>query len=439
MGLKEVYDYYGREDVQQALLRISKNREVVGVFRDGAFSTRPNTLVYPKDILMHVRSGAVAFHGSLERWSNPMTVGSENYESTRIGWDLILDLDCKKMEHGKVAAGIFMGTLRKHGVENFSIKFTGGTGFHIGVPFESFPPEVDYDSVAGQYPSLARKIVGYLRDFSKADLEKALLKKWTVEELAADAGRELGEVMSDDGIDPFRIVEVDPVLISPRHLFRMPYSLHEKSHLVSVPIDPSKLEGFTKDDARPEKADISRGFLGTHKSGEADLLVTEAVDWFGKQEVKRKEKLRREFVPENPVPLELAPPCIQNILKGVSDGKKRSLFILINYLSSLRWKWEDISELLVRWNEKNSPSLGENYIRGQIRWHANRKKSLPPPNCENAGYYADFGVCKPDAVCGWEKKTIKNPMNYALRKLKKGKDSGKKGSRKTSSRTRRTS
>jgi DNA primase catalytic subunit len=419
MSFRDVYAYYSREDVQQALLKISRDREVVGVFRDGAFSRRPNTLNYAKDISMLVRNGAVAFHGSLERWSNPMSVGSDSYEEGRTGWDLILDMDCEDTEHGKVAVHVFMDALRKHGVKNACVKFTGGTGFHVGVPYESFPDTVDYEPTSAQYPKLARSIVGYLRECSRHALEKELLRRWTLEELVEQTGKKAGEIMTEEGIDPFRVVEVDPVLISPRHLFRLPYSLHEKSRLVSLPLRPGGLEDFKKEDASPEKVRFIRGFLDKSEPEEASLLVTEAADWAGSQKAYRERHVKRELSFRKPVPLQLAPPCIRNIMKGLSDGKKRSLLILINYLSCLGWKWPQITEELVKWNGRNSPQLRENYILGQIRWHERRGKPKPPPNCANPGYYESFGVCQPDAFCGGRKKSIKNPVNYAIKKLRK--------------------
>ncbi len=419
MSSRDVYAYYNREDVQEALLKVSKNREVAGVFRDGGFSKRPNTLHYAKDVTMLVREGAVAFHGSLERWSNPMSVGSEKYEKGRIGWDLILDMDCENTEHGKVAVRVFTDSLKKHGIKNVSVKFTGGTGFHVGVPFESFPENVDYEPVSAQYPSLARKIVGYICDFSRGKFEKELLKKWNEEELAAKVGKKVGEIVTEDGINPYKVVEVDPVLTSPRHLFRLPYSLHERSHLVSLPLRAGEVDTFKKEDASPGKVRFIRDFLGKSSPGEADMLVTEAVDWHAKHEKKVVRKARRDAVFKKAVPLELAPPCVKKILDGLQDGKKRSLLILINYMSSLGWKWEQITETLLKWNEKNDPRLGETYVRTQVRWHERRAKTMPPPNCSNPGYYDNFGVCVPDATCGWQKKTIKNPVNYALRKMKK--------------------
>ena len=112
-------------------------------------------------------------------------------------------------------------------------------------------------------------------------------------------------------------------------------------------------------------------------------------------------------------------PCIKSILDGLPDGRKRSLFILMNFLRCVKWKRSDIESLVVGWNEKNKPPLRDSYVRSQIRWHSDRDKQIPPPNCEHKGWYEDMGVCKPDATCGFQKKTVKNPTTYPLRLMGK--------------------
>lgn len=413
MNFHEIYSYYSREDMQQALLKISKQREVVGVFRDGSFGQRPNTLVYPKDILAMIKNRVVAFHGSLEHWSQPMALGSENYETLRTGYDIIFDVDCKLLEHGKIAAKAFVWGLAKHGIKNVSLKFSGGKGFHLGLSWESIPNIVDYKPTAQQFPDIARKIIAYLNDFVRERLERELLKRWQPEELAKQVNKPTGKIFSEEGINPFEIVNIDPVLISPRHLFRLSYSLHEITFLVSLPLKPANLEEFKPEDARPEKVKIEQGFLDKGEEGEAELLVSEALDWWAEREAK-KEKIFRRVRLTRAMPLKFAPPCIHTILKGLPDGRKRSVFILINFLSSLKWSWEEIETLLLKWNQKNKPPLRENYLRTHLRWHKNRRKLILPPNCSGEGWYKAIGVCNPDPIC----KRVKNPVNYPFRKLK---------------------
>ena len=172
MNLRKIYEYYSREDVKKFIFEFSKNREVTGVFRSGGFSQRPNVIQYPDDILAMVNTGIIEFHGSLEHWSQPMNLKSDNYEQLRTGWDLILDIDCKLFEHGKIASEAFLRGIRRHEINNASIKFTGGTGFHIGIPWESLPKEVDYKSTVKKYPDLARIIARYLKEFVRERFER---------------------------------------------------------------------------------------------------------------------------------------------------------------------------------------------------------------------------------------------------------------------------
>ncbi len=428
MELQEIRDYYSRQDVQEFLLDISREREVVGVFRDGGFSSRPGVLIYPGDIQALLKSGVVAFHGSIERWSKPMALKQDNYESLRKGFDLILDLDCKVFEHGKIAAKVFLLGLEKHGISSHYLKFTGGKGFHIGIPWEAMPEKIDYKPSEKLFPGLARNMGLYLREFLREKLERELLKRQSPEELAEQVGKPLGEIMGKDVLDPYKVVDIDPVLISPRHLFRLPYSLHEKSFLVSLPLKLGQLDEFRKQDAEPGKVRVINKFLDRAGENEAEALIAETLDWASRIKTQERKRFRERPRFGKAIPPRFFPPCIEKIREGLQDGKKRSVFVLTNFLSTMGWKWEDIERILQEWNEKNEPPLSESYLKNHVRWHRNRKesmqepgteqKSILPPNCAKEGYYQDIGVCNPDGICGREKKTIKNPVNYPFRKMK---------------------
>jgi len=222
--------------------------------------------------------------------------------------------------------------------------------------------------------------------------------------------------------DPKSIVEVDTILIASRHLYRMPYSLHEKSGLSSVPVDPEKIIEFEKELAKPEKVKPSNlVFLdktGAEK-GEAGDLMLKAMhfsDVIPENETGNENKERKieEISFNEPVPKELFPPCIKKILNGIEDGKKRSVFVLLNFLTNLGWDYEKIEELLKEWNRKNPEPLREVVMLGQMRYHKQNKKNVLPPNCSNEGYYKDYGVCSPDNLCA----KIKNPVSYSIRKAR---------------------
>lgn len=418
MNFRELLAYYSREDVQEALLDASRGREVVGVFRSGEFSKRPNTLVYPQDITAMVKSGVMEFHFSIERWSNPMAIKSSNYGELRTGWDMVFDLDCKDFEHARVTAMELGKALRKHDIRGFSVKYSGGKGFHLAIPWEAVPEKINFMPSARMYPELVRRVCDYLKDFTREALEEAMLKRWGPEKIAQDSGLELGDISSKDSvIDPWKVVELDPVLISPRHLLRMPYSIHKGNSLVSLPIRFQDLGEFRKDMADPRKVKVRERFPGGAEKDEASGLLAEVIDWSAKREKKAKAVARKEFELDKPVPKELFPPCVKLILQGLQDGKKRSIFVLLNFLHSLKWSWDDIERELLEWNSRNSPSLPDNYIRGQIRYAMSKAKPVPPPNCSNMSYYKNYAVCVPDENC----RGIKNPLNYPLRLLSKEK------------------
>ncbi len=216
---------------------------------------------------------------------------------------------------------------------------------------------------------------------------------------------------------------VDAILISPRHLYRMAYSLHEKSGLVSIPIDPDKILGFEKSAAKPETLRITKfKFLDRKnvKKGEAGKLIMQAFDYKPQIEAEESEFEKKEYKPLGfALQEEFFPPCIKKGLNGLKDGRKRFSFILINFLTSVGWDYDKIEKLLTEWNKKNYEPLREVNLSGQLKYHKRNKKKILPPNCDNAAYYKDIGICNPDSLC----KRIKNPVNYSRLKVRSSKKS----------------
>jgi DNA primase large subunit len=214
-------------------------------------------------------------------------------------------------------------------------------------------------------------------------------------------------------------------------MYRMPYSFNEKSGLVSIPLNPKKIPDFDKSMAVAEKIAVEHAFLPRKNiiSGEASKLLVQAFDYHPPENsiitAPKSLKQKEDFsVPLQAVPEQYFPPCIQNIAKGLHDGKKRAAFLLINFLTSLGWNYEQIEEYLKNWNAKNPEPLRDQYYLGQLRYHQQQKKQALPPNCSNKAYLVGMGVCTPDSFCGANSAPgsenfsprIKNPVNYALKK-----------------------
>ncbi len=399
MYREQILDYYSRQDIQKALLDIAENREVVPTLASGNFGTRPNAIFYEKDVEQLVKQGAVSFHCSVERWQNPLLLRTEMRKSEldelRTGWDLILDIDCHRSlkEAGK-AAQIFAEALEQFEIKGYSIKFSGSRGFHIGVPFESFPEEIMYVShVEKDFPRIPKAIIEYLKFYANKDLRAVF----------------------DE--NPDKVLTLDSAIISARHLFRMPYSLHPKTWLSSIPVSKDELENFDKEKAKAQNVKVEKKFLDAKiaRENEAVELLQAAIFWAQKEAREKISLGAEEFkIPITAIGSELWPPCMHNILHGLEDGRKRSVFALTTFLHNIGWKKEDIEKFLLSWNQKNRPPLRENLVKIGFESQFRRGKPQMTPNCNNMGYFKGYGVCTPDAFCA----TIKNPVTYTLRKYR---------------------
>ncbi|NCN52072.1 hypothetical protein GW931_03605 [archaeon] len=484
--------YYSRKDVQKAIFEFSKNREISPRYFEG-FGKRPDSFNYIGDVFSLVRKGATSFHCSEELWKNPMDIetgmSEEKGNKLRIGWDLLIDIDCEEgMDYSAIVAKAMIESLKQNGIKNFGLKFSGSKGFHILVPWKAFPKNINGILLDELFPALPRTLMAYLREYSRRAIQEMLPKDFyekfkdkvnvrhrckkcgnfaeeflrveftcekcnITEERSFKNGKgklpvcykckqkmkfkpikkyyvcekcEINSLKSDvnferEPIDMYSLMGLDMGLVSPRHLFRMPYSLHEKSALVSVVLEEKDLDKFIKDPNYKEKiADPLRievkNFTPDSTENEAAELVMQALDWaeesgFNKEIERQASGKYADF---KPIKLEKLtdddfPPCVKKLLLGIDDGKKRGLFALINFFRSLGMEKEELEKRIYEWNEKNKEPLKKGYIHTQLVWFYKRKPIMPP-NCRD--FYRDLGVCEPDALCN----KIKNPINYAIRK-----------------------
>jgi len=493
LSLKTVIKYYNREDVRNAIVEASLDREVAIKYTE-KFGHRPDVLNNSQDVIEAVKEGASSFHLSEERWQNPLglapNMSSKDLDDNRIGWDFILDIDFELFECSKIIAARVVKAIKKHGIKSISLKFSGNKGFHIGIPFEAFPSKIAGQETRLLFPEgpqrITRYIINYInRPENNFELTNKILEKYSVDELCKSIGKGRNEVFSavcskcgaeikndakavteficptcdyrtlDEksaymscpkckklmhkertekkrickcGSSSFREKlnpKIDTILVSSRHMFRAPYSLHEKSGLVSVPLNISKLEEFKKEDANPENVKTTIKFLDRNNAikEEAKQLLIEAFDYTQKAQVKENnieyEKL------EGSLSEKTFPPCVNKCLLGMNDGRKRSVFFLIGFLSNCGYDNKSIETIIKEWNKKNREPLPETYVIGQLRYRKQQSRAMMPPNCR--GFYQELGICFPDSLCD----KIKNPVQYAKRKIwignnvKKGKNEEK--------------
>lgn len=437
--------YYARKDIQKGLVAQATYKEIVPQYFDG-FGKRPDTVEYEQDIANLAAKGATSFHCSEELWSNPLELNTslqqKQVDKLRVGWNLILDIDCKFLEYSKIAAWLLCEALYFHGIRNFGLKFSGGSGFHMGLGFRAFPSSINNIKIKDFFPQGPRLIASYLKDMIAQGLRTRILELSTPKEIAQAIGKPIERLLDEEKrFNPFSILELDTILIAPRHLYRMAYSLHERTALASIVIKPEQIKAFHPAWARPDRVFPVR-FMPEPEPDEARELLTQAIDWQAKKEEKKaRERKIQGAVPKakagiinisqiskSQINEEIFPPCIKAALKGIQhDGRKRTLFILINFFRSLRLDFETIKKKLEKWNKLNYKPLKENYIVTQLQWFK-RQESRLPPNCALSAYYQDIGICTPDFLC----KKIKNPVNYVMLKAKMTRTTrdSKKGGRK---------
>ncbi|MEA3398891.1 MAG: hypothetical protein U9R00_00030 [Patescibacteria group bacterium] len=433
--LSTLLKYYKRPDIQKEIYYNAENREVAVRF-DKGFGKRPDTLQYSSDVLEFAKQKATSFHFSEEIWKNPLQIttgmAKKELNALRRGWDLVLDID-GNFDFSRIVAKYVIKFLESMDIKGISCKFSGNKGFHIGVPFESFPKEVHGHKVETLFPEAPRRVAAYIWEMIQKPLAEELMKKYTIEKLQEITKLPFDKItiMSNGKriLNPKTFVDIDTVLISSRHLYRSAYSFNEKSGLVSLPIRNDRVESFSKIEAKPENVRVSKHkFLDREivVPGEAKKLLEKSFDWTfdEKKFVKKiyeaetkKMSQQKDYEADElaeAIPEEYFPPCVLDTFKGLKDGKKRSLFILVNFLTSVGWDYEKIEKRLMAWNKVNENELKEGMIKTHVRYHKVNKKKILPPNCNNEAYYQNIGICKPDNLCA----KIKNPVQYAKIKFK---------------------
>ncbi len=426
--------YYKRADVQQALVDHATKKEI-GIRYGESFGKRPDSLPYPRDVLAVAMNGATSFHASEELWSNPLAIDSklrkEELAALRCGWDLILDIDCAVFEYSRIAAELVIEFLKpKVDHESIFAKFSGNKGFHIGIPFEAFPTKIGNAHTKDRFPDAARKIAAYVTHHIKKELGKRIIlyEKGDISKVKERVKLDTAEIIyyekNSDGqkiphlsVDKF--LEIDTILIASRHLYRMPYSLHEKSGLVSLPVPLAQVGTFEKNMADPDTIEVKLPFLRRDvKPDSARDLIIQALDFELKEEHNyssehKTKQQQQEIQITSPIKEDFFPPCIQHLSKGLPDGKKRALFCLMNFLGKIGWNRDEVEKYIFEWNKRNPEPLREVYIKGQFSSFVAGEKL--PPNCDNEGYYKALGCkCEP-GIC----QRVKNPVNYTIMKWRR--------------------
>ncbi len=494
--------YYSQPEIKKTIYEFAEKREVIPRYYE-FFGKRPDVLQFENDILEQVKRGATSFHCSEEIWFDTLEINTDmskdELNKSREGWDLLLDIDSPYLEYSKIYAQLLVKALEFHGIKNLGVKFSGSKGFHIIVPWNSFPKEIYNQKTKDMFPEWPRIICQYLDNIIKPKLTELIFQEQSLKELAQRTGKKESELIVDEclsckrtaskkfqvtwicdncrNIEVVRIgknripkcpnedcrkemievsrkeilfcdycnfnfkdnpemfikskqktdllIEADLILVASRHLFRMPYSLHEKTALASITIDKNKIKEFQIKDASPFKFKVIN-YYPKSLENEARNLLLQALDWHeqNQQNENKMQEKKGEISKNLPVKNtdfkkiqipnpseEIFPPQIKLLLQGVKqDGRKRALMILISFFKSLGVQDQEIEKRILEWNNKNYNPLKKGYILSQLSWYKRNPNRLPP-NFNNS-IYRDLGVDKPDKLS----METKNPVSYTIKK-----------------------
>ena len=185
------------------------------------------------------------FFLSIECFSSPLALTENDPGRLRISWDFLLDLDAEDFDAARRAAYKAKQVLEKFNVENYLLKFSGRRGFHLIIPSLSLDIFQPGESRLA-YPKLAVMLAKF---FEAVICEPE--------------------------------VKIDLSVYKPRQLMRAPYSYHEKTGLLSIPVDDPL--DFRMEEAKPENAEIQQ-FYARSRPGECRKLLEAVREWFKSQD-----------------------------------------------------------------------------------------------------------------------------------------------------------
>jgi len=96
---------------------------------------------------------------------------------------------------------LLIDEMRRNGVKNISVKFSGRRGFHLGVAGGGFPKEVNMNPISKMFPELPQKIAFYLSEKIRPELAKKLI---ALDPLLEEKMKE-----ENGALNPYNVLDVE--------------------------------------------------------------------------------------------------------------------------------------------------------------------------------------------------------------------------------------
>jgi hypothetical protein len=291
---RTVISYYSRPEIQQAIFSFASDRKIA-VVRN--FQPMFQRLRKPEDILPLMLRISVSYTSGRQWPSMHGTISRYAPDGQMTGCDLVAEIDYKRSWSKSFdIARPLVSFFRELGV-CFLVKFSGHASPHIIIPAEAIPEGLHGPSAYRSFFTLVRSKVkqsSYLdRSFSR-----------------------------------------------PSHFLRLPYSIHELTGKVSVPIMPKDYDNFSPRMARMESVKIMEGWwpvpsdarernkvlVEYMSGGKAQIAVDENVKsapvW---KQTSLWEQMSEAFQKSSPAEAKIAPVADEDSYSRMIEAGQREL------------------------------------------------------------------------------------------------------------------
>jgi hypothetical protein len=267
---EDILAYYGRErtDVAEALFNYGSDRRVTMTTDPGTLGRGGGQMGFRSttEVLQAAQKaldgmdGSIprkypAFHGTLAR-SLPNTGFMKRPQR---GADLVFDIDVKSNYREAFKEGAKIIKFLDFYNAPYRVKFSGGSGPHIIIPYEAFPDEV----MGGRFERAHKTLFQFVSSRSKAN-------------------------------------HVDGSFTSFGHFYRMPYSLNENTGLVSLPLRSEQYNDFTPSMAEAHRVQIDEEWFKEPDDNARAAIAEMLQDAAGRSRRTARSPQQRPGQPEPP-------------------------------------------------------------------------------------------------------------------------------------------
>jgi hypothetical protein len=236
---EQVLEYYVRKDIAEAIYRYGKDRNIIMTTDPGTLGRgggqpgfrSPDEIPAMAMKAMEGMEGTIpkkypGFHGTIGRKQN--------------GADLVIDIDVKGNYKEAFKEGRKVITFLDSCNIPYRIKFSGGSGPHIIIPYEAFPENLS----GGSFNKAHKMLFQTISSGSKAN-------------------------------------NIDGSFTSTGHFHRLPYSLNEHTGLVSLPLRRDQYDDFTPSMAEVHNIQIDEEWFQQPDEKSRDVMAGMIKDKWG--------------------------------------------------------------------------------------------------------------------------------------------------------------